>query len=41
MSSQYFAIRDQIDPFVAIKQDPAYKPKLPDQDKIKNYKDVE
>lgn len=37
----YPPIKDQIDPFVDIKNDTNYKPKQPETDKIKNYKDVE
>lgn len=39
--SSYPHIKEQIDPFVHVKDDPDYKPKLPDHDKIKNYKNIE
>jgi len=39
--SDYSHIRDQIDPFVHLKDDPNYKPKTADHDKIKNYKNIE
>jgi hypothetical protein len=37
----YYPIRDQIDPFIPISEDSAYKPKQADYEKIKDYKDIE
>lgn len=34
-------IETQMDSYVPIKDDVNYRPKLPDQDKIKEYQDVE
>ena len=34
-------LKSKIDPFIPLDQDPDYKPKGPDMDKIKNYKSVE
>jgi len=37
----YPSIKQQIDPFVSIKNDINYKPKQPNHEKIKEYKDIE
>lgn len=37
----YPPIKDQIDPFVNLKEDTNYHPKTADYEKIKHYKDVE
>ncbi len=34
-------LKSKIDSFIPIEQDPDYKPKQPNLDKIKNYKSVE
>jgi len=38
---EYTDARDQLDTFIPLKDDADYKPKQPDFEKIKNYKDVE
>lgn len=41
MSSSYPPLRTKVDPFVALENDPDYKPKTADLEKIKNYKSVD
>lgn len=41
MSNNYPSLRDQVDPFIPIEKDLNYKPKQPDYEKIKNYKNIE
>ena len=33
-------IKSQIDPFISLKNDPDYKPKKADYDKIRDYQDI-
>jgi CDGSH iron-sulfur domain-containing protein 3 len=41
MSSSYPPLRSKIDPFIPLDQDPDYKPKTADAEKIKNYKSID
>jgi CDGSH-type Zn-finger protein len=41
MSSSYPPLKTQIDPFIPLDQDPDYKPKQADPEKIKNYKSID
>jgi len=41
MSSSYPPLRSKIDPFIPLDQDPDYKPKTADPEKIKNYKSID
>ena len=38
--SGFYPVRDQIDPFINLKDDPNYKPKTSDEERIKEYKDI-
>lgn len=40
-SFQYPSVFNQIDPFVPLKDDPNFKPKLHDAEKVAKYKDLE
>jgi len=41
MSNNYPPLRTKIDPFIPLDQDPDFKPKQADKEKIKNYKSVD
>ena len=36
----YPSLRTKVDPFIRVEDDPNFKPKLPDHEKIKNYKSI-